>query len=136
MPFNQNMRVRLSSVFNTSSNLLAVIHVILAPEAGVAEIPSLLQGEALPKSDNIGTQNYTNPVAAIITGGGYDDENFAKMKKACEGKGSVPWLRPNRSTPTPPLGPAYGKAIVERVKACFNRLVEDGKMKGDGVYFY
>ena len=110
--------------------------MILTPEAGVAEIPLLVQGESLPKSDNIGTQNYQKPPVAVVTGGGYDDESFEKMKKACEGKGNVLWLRPDLTTPTPPLGPEYGKAMVSRVKACMKKLAEDGEMGGDGVYFF
>jgi len=76
-----------------------VIHVILTPEAGAAEIPLLLDGKSLPKSENVGSQNYSKKPIAVITGGGYDDAKFKIMKDACEGKGSVPWLRPDMSYP-------------------------------------
>jgi hypothetical protein len=38
------------------------------------------------------------------------------MKDACEGMGSVSWLRPDMGYPMPPLGPQYGAIMVERVK--------------------
>jgi hypothetical protein len=70
-------------------------------------------------------------------GRGYDDEAVEKMREACKGIGNgVPWLRADLSIPTPPRGPAYGKALVERIKVLIKELEESGKMGGDGVYFY
>lgn len=56
---------------------------------------------------NVGTGNYSKKADAIITGGAYDDEKFNEMRNACAElpeNGGVPWLRPNMSTPTPPIG--------------------------------
>jgi hypothetical protein len=59
------------------------------------------------------------------------------MREACKGSGNgVPWLRLDLSKPAPPLGPAYGKALVERIKVVMKELEEVGKMGRDGVYFY
>lgn len=77
---------------------------------------------------------------AIVTGAGYDEAAVDKMRKACNDRGNegskVPWLRPDTSIPTPPLGPKYGEAMVRRVKSCLRELEEEGRMIGDGVYFY
>ncbi len=72
----------------------------------------------------------------MIAGGGYDDASIAEMREACEGKSNIPWLRPDMKKPTLPLGPAYGKALVDRIKVLMKELAEDGKLQGDGVYFY
>lgn len=118
-----------------------VIHVILSTTSGVAEIPPLLASSQPSRSttDNIGSQNYTKPPQAVVTGAGYDEEAVETMRKACDtnGQGSkVPWLRPDTSIPTPPLGPKYGEAMTKRVKVCLRELEEEGRMGGDGVYFY
>ncbi|KUJ06907.1 uncharacterized protein LY89DRAFT_661557 [Mollisia scopiformis] len=115
-----------------------VIHIILTPSAGITEIPSILSGSDLDSNDNIGSQNYSKPAQAVVTGAGYDEEAVEKMRKACSAKGGsrVPWLRPDTSIPTPPLGPKYGEAMVRRVKGCLRELEEEGRMEGDGVYFY
>lgn len=113
------------------------IHVILTPEQGIAEIPLLLQGKSLEKSDNVGTQNYTQPPVAVVTGGAYDDESVSKMREACKDDSvrKVPWLRPDLSVSMPPLGPEYGKAMVARIKVAMKKLEDEGKMKGDGIHF-
>lgn len=116
----------------------AVIHVILSPAEGTSIIPALLRGETPPTSDstNIGTQDYTNKAVAVVTGGGYDDAAVSEMREACKGASTVPWLRPDLSKPTPPLGPEYGKHMVERVKTCLRKLAEEEKMQSDGIHFY
>lgn len=76
---------------------------------------------------------------AIVLGAGYDDEAFEAMRSAClqagiqgevKGKG-VPWLRPDLTVETPPLGPLYGKHMVERVKVGLGKL-----NLGDGVFWF
>ncbi|OBT70348.1 hypothetical protein VE03_00320 [Pseudogymnoascus sp. 23342-1-I1] len=103
------------------------IHVVFSAATGAKDIPLLLSGQTplVAEEPNAGTGNYSQKADAIITGGAYDDEKFHEMRSACAelpGNGGVPWLRPNMSTPTPPLGPAYGKAMVERCKACLKEL--------------
>ncbi|KAG4418694.1 hypothetical protein IFR04_008139 [Cadophora malorum] len=119
-----------------------VIHVILSTSAGVSDLPKLLAGQTPPTqdSDNIGTQNYSQAPQAVVLGGGYDDEAVKTIRKACEsvstGEKGVPWLRPDSSIPVPPLGPKYGAAMVSRVKTALRELEEEGRAKGDGVYFF
>jgi len=115
---------------------LSVIHVILSAEAGAAEIPLLLEGNSLPASENVGSQNYSRKPVAVVTGGGYDDARFKMMKDACEGKGSVSWLRPDMGYPMPALGPQYSAIMIERVKKGIKELVESGKLGKDGVFIY
>jgi len=115
-----------------------VIHFIVSPSVGASEIPVLLQGGAPSPTDpeNIGTKNYSKPPVVIILGGGYDDADFALLREACKEKSNLPWLRADMSKLRPPLGPGYGEAMVEMVKNCLRGLAEEGKMEGDGVYFY
>ena len=118
--------------------LSIVIHAIFSPEAGVTQIPFVLRGEAPSPKDveNVGTQNYSRPAATVILGGAYDDAMVSQMREACKESSRVPWLRLNQSTPTPPLGPEYGKALVERIKVGLKELEAKGNMKEDGVYYY
>jgi hypothetical protein len=34
------------------------------------------------------------------------------------------------------LGPLYGAAIAQRAKDCLKKLEEEGKLEGDGVYWF
>jgi hypothetical protein len=123
-----------------------VIHVILDPAQGASAIPALLQGKAPPAgegNENIGSRNYYKPPVAVVTGGGYDDAAFKKMYDAAKGKGKkVPWLRPDMTIETPPMGPDYGKHILGRAKACLGKLDSEGKLgdqgkeEGAGIVFY
>tara|TARA_R110002060_G_scaffold26170_4_gene35692 strand:+ start:776 stop:898 length:123 start_codon:yes stop_codon:yes gene_type:complete len=36
----------------------------------------------------------------------------------------------------PPARPKYGAAMVSRVKTALRELEEEGRAKGDGVYFF
>ncbi|KFY09021.1 hypothetical protein V492_05695 [Pseudogymnoascus sp. VKM F-4246] len=117
------------------------IHVVFSAAAGARDIPPILSGQTPPATDepNVGTGDYSKKADAVIVGGAYDDEKLNEMRNACAdlpGNGGVVWLRPNMSTPTPPLGPAYGKAMVDRCKACLKELELGGKLGVDGLYFY
>ena len=120
---------------------IPVIHTILTPTQGATEIPLLLQGLPRPappagSEPSIGSGNYSSqrPIIAVVTGGGYDDAAFKLMYEAAKGKGrDVPWLRCDMSVPTPPLGPEYGKHMVERVKAALGKLGEEGRLDGEWV---
>lgn len=77
----------------------------MTPEQGVAEIPPLLKGD--------------KPIFAVLTGGGFNDEEFAKVKGAADAAGckSVPWLRPDKTKPRPADGgPEYAKVVGQRSK--------------------
>jgi hypothetical protein len=59
------------------------------------------------------------------------------MREACEGVLGIPWIRPDLTKATPPLGTReYGLAIVERCKVALKELEEKGQMGRDGVYWY
>lgn len=115
-----------------------VIHCFLSLEEAISSLPILLDGDApspIPTT-NIGSKNYSRGVAAVIIGGGYDDDAVAQIRKACEGKSRVPWMRPDMSTPTPPFGPQFAAALGGRVKICLKRLGEEGQMGADGMFLY
>ncbi len=61
------------------------------------------------------------------------------MRDACKEAGvlSIPWIRPDLTTVTPPFGTReYGLTLVERVKVTLGELQAKGEMEKDGVYFY
>jgi hypothetical protein len=84
----------------------------------------------------VGSQNCSKKPVAVVTGGGYDDARFKLMKDACQGKGSVSWLRPDMGYSMPPLGRQYGAIMVDRVKRGIGGLIECGKLGEDGVFIY
>ena len=57
---------------------------------------------------------------------------------ASSGSSGVLWLRHDGSKPAPPLGPEYGKAIVQRVKDTLGKLAAEGRLGSgeDGVHWY
>jgi hypothetical protein len=118
----------------------SVLHVILTVPSFTSVVPALLSGTppSSPSPDQIGTQNYSKRPVAIVTGAGYDDAMVESMRNACKEQGvdDVPFLRPDMSVPTPPLGPKYGVAMVNRVKTCLGELKEEGRLATGGVYFY
>lgn len=127
---------------NTHTNLalsLIVVHFVMSPIAGCAEIPVLLSGEPAPSDSALGTRNYVTTPVAVILGGGYNDADTQHMMEAVEQKTTakqVPWFRPDLSIPTPPLGPEYGRAMVIRLKkaiADIQHRKELGEMK---VHWY
>ncbi len=73
-----------------------------------------------------------------MTGAQYDDAMVEKMQQACRdmGQDNIPFLRPDRSTPMPPMGPKYAQMMVRRVKACLGELEEEDRLRGSGVYYY
>jgi hypothetical protein len=130
-------------IFQANAKLIrsTVAHVILTPEQGSTEIPLLLSGKFTPDaaSENIGSKNYSTLPSAVVLGGGYDDAAVKVLREAVgqkEGARDVPWLRPDRSVATPPLGPEYGKAMVQRTKTCLDKLKKDGKIVGSGEVLF
>ncbi|KAI5477146.1 hypothetical protein MNV49_006802 [Pseudohyphozyma bogoriensis] len=120
----------------------SIMHLILSPEEGVEHLPLLLSNQAPPPPKNparqLGTQDYSSPPQAILLGGGYEDSDIEVLRKACrDTTQKVPWLKCDPSVPTPPLGPEYGKAVVERAKKRLRELREEGKLgKEDGIFLY
>ncbi|KAJ5760929.1 hypothetical protein N7520_008085 [Penicillium odoratum] len=114
-----------------------VIHFIMTPEAGLVQIPALLRGEAdVPSDSELGSKSYERGVGAIILGAGYEDEDIQRLREAAGTLSTVPWLRPDTTKPAPPLGPAYGQALVERIKETVNELQASAKLAKDAVVWY
>ncbi|KAK7740828.1 hypothetical protein SLS62_011013 [Diatrype stigma] len=114
-----------------------VIHFVLTPEAGIAQIPAILRGEQPPPSEStLGSKDYSKTPIAVILGGAYDDTDTERMMKASTGIKPIPWLRPDLSKPTPPPGPEYGKAMVARIKELIPQLEQEGKMNEEKVQWY
>lgn len=113
-------------------------------EAGVRDIPALLQGHAPPSKDwaNLGNQKYGEKIAAVVAGGGYNDADFELLRKAGKGVSSVPWLRRDISRdiglarPGPKDGVEYGEEIAKKIVDCLEGLRKAGKMEIDGVYWF
>lgn len=129
-----------SLLLETESNSPSgVVHFVMNPTAGSAQIPPLLAGQSAPSDSSLGSKNYSVPPVAVILGGGYDDAGIEQMMTATAGNSSakhVPWLRPDLTIPAPPLGPEYGKAMVQRVKAAMTEIQTKGEMNETKVHWY
>jgi hypothetical protein len=77
-------------------------------------------------TNDLATKNYSKPPAAIILGAGYEADDVAAMRKASTEAQAppVPWLRPDTSKPSPPLGSEYGNAMVARLKVLLGEMKE------------
>ncbi|KAJ5375267.1 hypothetical protein N7517_007273 [Penicillium concentricum] len=123
---------------------IEALHVIQSVEAGVRDIPPLLEGLPPPPKEraNLGTQEYGKKVAAVIAGGGYNDIDFEQLRKACNGKSSIPWLRHDISKDIdlrqlrPKVGIEYGEQIAKKIVECLQGLEKEKKMNKDGVYWF
>jgi hypothetical protein len=118
-----------------------VVHFVF-PDSASAEIPLVLQGKTPEQiASKIGSGKVSAGARAVVLGGAVDPEGFDKMRSAVKstaGAGTVPWLRQDSSKPAPPLGPEYGKAMVERVREALASLEAAGKLDGssDEVTWY
>ncbi|KAJ5518852.1 hypothetical protein LT330_007427 [Penicillium expansum] len=120
------------------------LHIIQSLEAGMRDIPSLLEGLDPPSKEwaNLGTQEYGKKVAAVVVGGGYNDADFEQLRNTGEGKSSIPWLRHDISKeidprqPRPKAGIEYGEQLAKKIVKCLQDLEEDKKMGKDGVYWF
>lgn len=134
-----------SSVLITPvADQLKALHVIQSLDSGLRDIPSLLEGLPPPSKEwaNLGTQEYGRKVAAVVAGGGYNDADFEQLRKACDGKSSIPWLRHDISKeidprqPRPKVGMGYGEQVAKKIVKCLQGLERDEKMNKDGVYWF
>lgn len=117
-----------------------VIHNVTSTSSGIVELPHVLQGHSPPILDeeepNRGTKDYSNPPVAVFAGTLYSDWDVNKMREACQGISSIPWLKMDMDVPKPPLGPGYAEHVVQRVKACMKRIEAEGKLGQDGLWLY
>lgn len=125
-------------VVHHQTNLVhAVIHFVMTPDSGKVQIPAIFRGEMPASSDSeLGTKNYSQKSIAVILGAGYDDEGAKVMMEASKGIYPIPWLRPDTSQPTPPIGPEYGKALGQRIKDLAPQLEKEDKMNEENVFWY
>jgi hypothetical protein len=117
-----------------------VTHIVCTPDAGIAEIPHVLAGRAPPNaSANLGSQNYASRPVCVAVGGGFDDDTFGAIKKAC-GDAKVVWLRPDKSKLTQMPGfdepERFGAATAVRVRDCMKQhaIGEGGKEEGEFLF--
>jgi hypothetical protein len=109
----------------------------MSPESGAVQIPAILRGEqSIPADSTLGSKDYSRSPICVILGGGFDDAGVVTMMKAAEGLKPLPWLRPDQNKPAPPLGPAYGKAMVRRVKELIPQLEAAGKLDTSEVHYF
>jgi len=95
--FNGNDLLPIFIITVTLTNFPQVIHFIMTPQAGVAQIRAILKGDKSAGADSeLGSKDYSKPPVAIILGGGYTDADVELMFKASAGIRPIPWLRPGR----------------------------------------
>lgn len=130
----------LNSFVLTHHPPFPVVHFIMSPSSGAAQIPRLLKGEkSVPADSDLGSKDYSRTPIAVLLGGAFDDAVTAQMMKATaavEGAKRVPWLRPDMTKPHPPLGPEYGPAMALRIKERLGQLMERGEMDEEKVMWY
>jgi hypothetical protein len=88
---------------------------------------------------NLGSQNYAKRPAAVVVGGGFDDQMFKQMKDACKETMDVPWGKADVSMsggmPNYNNVDAFGKAVARRVKTRLLELDTGGKNGVEGGEF-
>lgn len=113
-----------------------MVHLILSPAQGVAEIPLLLRGIAPSNNaNNLGTKNYSKPPQAVVLGAAFG-VHLSEMRAACKGSSGVPWLEVDQTKSAPWVGFGYGAAITKRTKSMILQLEKEKKLGSDGVYLY
>lgn len=106
-------------------------------EAGKTQIKAIFEGDQSPPSDSdLGSKEYAQKPIAVILGGAFADEDTTEMMRAVAHNHPIPWLRPDKSKPIPPLGPEYGKAMVARIKERIPQLKKDSKMSEARQFWY
>ncbi|KAJ5266588.1 hypothetical protein N7478_009396 [Penicillium angulare] len=115
-----------------------LVHSVTSAASGAIELPYLLQGKALPTSEDPNASTGENPKlpVSIFIGALYGDKEVEEMRQACQGISSVPWLKMDLAVPRPPLGPGYAEHVVKRVKACMKRIEAEGKLEEDGLWLF
>ncbi|KAK2591522.1 hypothetical protein QQS21_010797 [Conoideocrella luteorostrata] len=114
----------------------AVILFCTSIQAASSEIPYILRGEAPPsQSSTIASGNFGAAPKAVVFGGAWSEEDVLSVQSALQGaRGSegLVLLMKDAGRPEPPLGPTYGKHIVERVKMTMGEVV--GGRGGEGPH--
>lgn len=118
------------------------MHFIPTPEAGIAELPLVLQGIMPNKiENNLGSGNISGLAKAVILGGGYDEDSYAAMKNAVDQASLAHppvWLRVDASQTPPPMNEDYGRMMAQRLVELLKKLNQEKKLDGSdgGSYVY
>lgn len=134
-------------LFELRSLIRLVIHYIDSPEAGVQDLPLLLdlKRPTSQSAGGVGTQIYARPPQAVILGGAYTNDIVEKLRKACDGvQRGVPWLKGGASPDDLEKAAAKDpRPLRERVldsafkmKALLIKLLDEDKMGTDGEYVW
>lgn len=119
-----------------------VVHFIPTTEAGVAELPLILQGVMPTKIENsAGSGNIAGLAKAVILGGGYDEAAFQTIKAAVDAaklQHKPVWLRKDDGRPSPPFNADYGRLLSIRVREMLKKLEDEKKLDGSdgGIYLF
>lgn len=114
--------------------VLPVTRFIMTVEAAEHEIPLILKDDPEqipPHTNDLGTNDFSSPIQAVVFGGGYSQDDCAHIREVCAQRGvtrKLPFLVADTSKPAPPLGPEYGKAILKRAKDAILALEVESKM--------
>jgi hypothetical protein len=100
-------------------------------EGGVRNLPLILSGSTpADEESTLGSKNYFQPPKAIILGGGYSDDDLAKLQKAAissPGAVRVPWLKADiektKRGPEPGT-PEYSQLAAIRLKKTLEDLLK------------
>ncbi|KAI8939514.1 hypothetical protein NX059_003284 [Plenodomus lindquistii] len=99
-----------------------VIKIVLSPEEGMTEIPTLLSTD--------------NPPKAVALGGAFDDATVESLRNAASKAGEIAWLRVDKSRmsemPSMDDKEAFGAALAARIKNSLqeNKVGHGGEASG------
>ncbi|KAL2851667.1 hypothetical protein BJX68DRAFT_235483 [Aspergillus pseudodeflectus] len=107
-----------------------VIYFIQTADVAKSELPKLLAGqEPLPLTNDVGTNNFTQPPRVVMFGRGYPPEFVQELKNSLAGIAQEPvaWVVGDPAkAPTAPPGPGYVEQVAKDVKAAVAKWAEEG----------
>lgn len=125
--------------------MITVIHHLTDMEALATELPLLLSGKkpTQPSSGDVGSQDYSRPAEAVVTGGAITVSMVEVLRSKCQESLKVPWMTQGMTEQErdvklqqPPDPVKYGPIVAKRMKEAMRRVREGGKWGQDGVYVY
>ncbi|KAL2831598.1 hypothetical protein BJY01DRAFT_108015 [Aspergillus pseudoustus] len=109
------------------------IYFISSPEVAKSELPKLLAGKEPARATNdVGTENFTQPPRVLMFGRGYTPEFVQELKRSLEGVAQEPvaWaVGDPAKAPTGPPGPDYVEQVAKDSKAAVATWAEEGGTK-------
>lgn len=121
----------IKTKYELQSHKKTVIHFVMSPEGGLRNLPLILSGSTPANEESsLGSKIYSQPPRAIILGGGYSDDDLAKLQDAAtssSGAVRVPWLKADlektKRGPEPGT-PEYSQLVALRVKETLGDLLK------------